>query len=158
MSDEAQWVVWNGSLGILDMATIGHVETNADGRRAYLAPPYGAVGPFSLDELEASGRILFGACMVMSRLRWQEDQVDLRLEAQRSRRAFLFQPDDEEDDRAHREALDLPLEGILDTAQINSAFRRLAKTAHPDGGGSDAHYRRIAEAREALLALVVSAV
>lgn len=150
MTDKEEWVVWNGSLGVLDMVTIGRIEDGEGGRRAFLAPPYGVVGPFSLDELETRGRIAFGECLVMSRRRWQEDQVELRIEAQRKRRAFLFRPDFD-DDREHREVLNLPREGALEPSQINAAFRRLAKTAHPDAGGSDEHYRRIAEARDALL-------
>jgi hypothetical protein len=39
MTDKDQWVVWNGSMGILDMATIGHIEDGEGGRRAFLAPP-----------------------------------------------------------------------------------------------------------------------
>jgi predicted outer membrane protein len=87
----------------------------------------------------------------MSRRRWQEDQVDLRLEAREKRRALLFRLDLSDDDQEHREVLNLPLEGALKPSEINAAFRRLAKTAHPDAGGSDEHYRRIAEARDALL-------
>ncbi len=151
MTDKEQWVVWNGSMGILDLATIGHVETREGGRSAFLEAPYGVVGPFSLDELETQGRIAFGECLVMSRLRWQEDQVDLRLEAREKRRAFLFQPNSADNDQEHREALNLPMAGELEPAEINAAFRRLAKTAHPDAGGSDEHYRRVAEARDALL-------
>lgn len=149
MTDKERWVIWNGSLGILDIAMIGQVEDGDGGRSAFLAPPYDVVGPFSLDELEARGRIAFGECLVMSRQRWQEDQVDLRFEAREKRRAFLFQFD--RDDREHREVLNLPIEGALKPSQINAAFRRLAKTAHPDAGGSNEHYRRIAAARDALL-------
>jgi hypothetical protein len=90
MAEEEEWVIWNGSLGILHTATIGRIEAGAGGRSAFLAPPYGAVGPFSLDELETQGRIAFGACLVMSRLRWQEDRVGLRREAQEKRRAFAL--------------------------------------------------------------------
>jgi len=152
MADEEKWVVWNGSMGILDMATIGHVEVGEDGRRAYLAPPYGVVGAFSLDELETRGRIAFGECLVMSRQRWQEDQVDLRLAARARRRAFLSFPNfDADGDLERRKALNLPPEGALAPAEINAAFRRLAKSAHPDAGGDDEAYRRIAEARDALL-------
>ncbi len=43
------------------------------------------------------------------------------------------------------------MEGALKPSEINAAFRRLAKTAHPDVGGSGEHYRRIAEARDVLL-------
>ena len=146
------WVVWNGSIGISDMVTIGDIEHDESGRKASLAPPYGVVGPFSLDELETLGRIAFGDCLVMSRQRWQEDQVDLRLEgagsAPPSRRMFDF---DEDDNQEHRETLELPIEGALEPSEINAAFRPLAKTAHPDAGGSDEHYRRIVEARDALL-------
>jgi len=157
MTDKKEWVVWNGSMGILDLATIGHIEDGEGGRSAFLAPPYGVVGPFSLDELETRGRIAFGECLVMSRQRWQEDQVSLRLEAREKRRAFLFQPDFDDDDQEHREVLNLPMEGALKPSEINAAFRRLAKTAHPDAGGSNEHYRRIAEARDALLEQFTSA-
>jgi hypothetical protein len=146
---DGQWVVWNGSMGILDMAKIGHIEDGEGGRTAFLAPPYDIVGPFSLDELQTRGRIAFGECLVMSRRRWQEDQVDLRREAREKRRALRFGP--EFDDTEHRETLNLPMQGALEPSQIKSAFRRLAKTAHPDAGGSDKSYRSIVEARDALL-------
>jgi hypothetical protein len=152
MTAKQEWVIWNGSLGVLDMVTIGLIETGEDGRRAFLAAPYGVVGPFSLDELETEGRITFGACMVMSRQRWQDDQVELRREAQELRRRQMFRldPDDEQD---YREVLNLPAKGALQAAEINSAFRRLAKSAHPDAGGTNEEYHRITEARDALLKL-----
>ncbi|MBM3625956.1 MAG: J domain-containing protein, partial [Alphaproteobacteria bacterium] len=109
--DKEEWVVWNGSMGILDMATIGDIRLGESGRMACLAPPYGVVGPFSLDELETRGRIAFGECFVMSRQRWREDQVSLRLEARQKRRSILFQADI--DDHEQREILDLPIEGLL---------------------------------------------
>ena len=151
MTDKKEWFVWNGSIGILDSVTIGAVELGVGGRSAFLAPPYDMVGPFSLDELETRGRIAFGACLVMSRERWREDQVELRREGLEKRRAFLFRLDFDGDERERREILNLPANGALEPADINAAFRRLAKTAHPDAGGSDELYRRIAEARDALL-------
>ncbi len=151
MTDKEEWFVWNGSIGILDSVTIGAVEHGAGGRSAFLAPPYDMVGPFSLDELETRGRIAFGACLVMSRKKWREDQVELRREGLEKRRAFLFRLDFDGDDRESREMLNLPADGALEPSDINAAFRRLAKTAHPDAGGSDELYRRIAEARDALL-------
>ncbi|WP_041368466.1 J domain-containing protein [Methylocella silvestris] len=151
MTDKVEWVVWNGSMGILDMATVGCIEVGAAGRSAYLAAPYGVVGPFSLDELETQGRIAFGACLVMSRQRWREDQVQLRIEARERRRAFLFRLNFNDDDQEHREVLNLPAEGELTPTEINAAFRRMAKSAHPDAGGSGEQYRRITEARDALM-------
>jgi hypothetical protein len=147
---QEEWVIWNGSLGVLDMVTIGRVEDGEGGRMAFLAAPYGVVGPFSLDELETAGRIAFGACLVMSRRRWQEDQVGLRREAQEKRRAMLLRLDFQ-DELEFREVLNLPAEGALTPSDINGAFRRLAKTAHPDAGGSNEEYHRITEARDALL-------
>ncbi|MCJ2187954.1 J domain-containing protein [Novosphingobium beihaiensis] len=147
MTAAADWVIWNGSMGILDMVAIGRV----DGGEAFLAEPYDVVGPFRLDELEAQGRIAFGECLVMSRQRWQEDQTGLRMAAREKRRAQLMHATFADSESEHRGTLDLPEEGILDAAQINAAFRRLAKTAHPDAGGSSTHYHRISEARDTLL-------
>ena len=151
MTDKEEWFVWNGSIGILDSATIGVIEHGEGGRSAFLAPPYDVVGPFSLDELETRGRIAFGACLVMSRQRWREDQVELRREGLEQRRAILLRLDFGDDGREPREILNLPADGALKPSDINAAFRRLAKTAHPDAGGSDELYRRIAQARDALL-------
>jgi hypothetical protein len=138
-------------MGILDMAAIARIEETTSGRSAFLAPPYSAVGPFSLDELEARGRTRFGECLIMSRLRWQEDQVDLRLKARRKRQALLSRLESGNGEEEYREALDLPPEGTLLPADINTAFRRMAKAAHPDAGGSNEQYRHIVEARDALL-------
>ena len=151
MTDKEEWFVWNGSLGILDAVTIGATTLSEGGRRAFLAPPYDVVGPFNLDELETRGRIAFGACLVMSRQRWRQDQAELRREGLEQRRAILLRLDFGNGDREPREILDLPMDGALMPSDINAAFRRLAKTAHPDAGGSDEDYRRIAQARDALL-------
>jgi hypothetical protein len=150
VTEKEEWIIWNGSLGILDMTAIGRIEGGEGDRRAFLAPPYDVVGPFSLDELEARGRIAFGECLVMSRRKWQKDQVDLRIEAREKRRALLYRPESN-GGQEHRELLRLEPEGALTPSQIKAAFRRLAKTAHPDAGGSSDHYRRITEARDALL-------
>ncbi|UFZ07963.1 J domain-containing protein [Bradyrhizobium ontarionense] len=152
MTSAGEWVIWNGSMGIVDTVRLGPVVDDATGRPVRLAPPYDVVGPFSLDELETHGRIVFGACLVMSQRRWREDQDALRIAARAARRALWDQLDRDEDDDAFRTILDLPLQGRLTAVDIKVAFRRLAKTAHPDAGGSNEWYRRISEAREALLA------
>lgn len=163
-----EWVVWNGSYGILAMATLGRIEVGADGRNAWLDRPFDMVGPFSLDELESRGRITFEACIVMSRQRWQDDQVGLRREAHARRRAAQERLHEEQarfsrgrrkrrthlhqfDERQHRETLNLPIDGKLEPSQIKTAFRRLAQKAHPDVGGNHEQFLRITEARNALL-------
>ncbi|WP_035646134.1 molecular chaperone DnaJ [Bradyrhizobium sp. ORS 285] len=152
MTSAVDWVIWNGSMGIVDTVRLGPVSDGATGRLVSLAPPYEVVGPFSLDALEAEGRIAFGACLVMSQQRWREDQDGLRIAARAARRALLDLFTRDEDDEAHRALLELPLQGRLTATEINAGFRRLAKSAHPDAGGSNELYRRISEAREALLA------
>ncbi|MBS1214232.1 MAG: heat shock protein DnaJ protein [Proteobacteria bacterium] len=150
------------------MATIGRVEVGTGGRRAWLDRPFDMVGPISLDELETRGRIAFAACIVMSRQRWQDDQVVLRREAHERRRAAQERLHEEHarfhrgrgrrrihgqqlDERQHRETLDLPIDGKLKPSQIKAAFRRLAQKAHPDVGGSHEQFIRITKARNALL-------
>lgn len=153
MTDQREWVIWNGAIGILDIVRIGTIEDGDSGRKARLASPYDVVGPFSLDELETRGSIAFGECLVMSRQRWQEDQIGLRIEAQKKRRAFVIRSEPDDNEQAFREILNLPVDGPLTPSEIKAAFRLLAKTAHPDAGGSNDHYRRIAEARDVLLGL-----
>jgi len=162
------WVVWNGTFGILATATLGRVEPSASGRTAWMDKPFDMIGPFNLDELEARGRIAFEACIVMSRQRWQEDQVELRRESQERRRAaqqrhqheharhhtgrgWRHQQRGPHEERQHRETLNLPTEGQLEPRQIKTAYRRLAQKAHPDVGGSHEQFLRITEARNALL-------
>jgi hypothetical protein len=163
-----QWVIWNGVSGILAMASLGRIEDTAGGRSAWMALPFDMLGPFSLDELEANGRITFAACMVMSRQRWQDDQIELRQEAFEKRRAAQermraeqarFNPGRRRrgahgqpiDEWQHRETLRLPADGALAPSQIKKAYRRLAQKAHPDVGGSHEQFLRITEARNALL-------
>jgi len=165
---DEEWVIWNGGLGLVTTAALGHVETGSSGRKAWLDEPFDMVGPFSLDELETHGRIAFAACIVMSRQRWQEDQAALKYESKYLRRAAQARMNDEfarfsgrqgrhqakrqaSDEREHREVLKLPADGKLERRQVNTAFRRLAQKAHPDVGGSHEQFVRIAKARTVLL-------
>jgi len=166
--DEEEWVIWNAAHGLVTTATIGQIEINAGERTAWLDEPFDMVGPFSLDELETEGRIAYAACLVMSRQRWQDDQVELRRESLKIRRAAQARINEEfarfshdqrrnqarskpSDEQQHRETLKLPVSGKLESRQIKAAFRRLAQKAHPDVGGSHEQFVRITEARNALL-------
>ncbi len=165
-----QWVIWNGQFGLIHTATIGRVAQGARGRVAWMDKPFEMLGPFDLDALEASGRIVFAACLVLSPQRWQADQVALRRESREKRRAAQQRLHDEQarrqqrsghaphrsqgrppDERQLRETLKLPADGRLEAAQVKAAYRRLAQRAHPDMGGSQALFVRITEARNALL-------
>jgi hypothetical protein len=167
-SGDEEWVIWNGGHGLVTTAALGRVEVGASGRRAWLDEPFDMVGPFSLDELETNGRIAFAACIVMSRLRWQEDQAVLKRESLHLRRAAQERINEDfarfsgrqsrhhgrrqpVDEREHREALNLPANGKLERRQVNAAFRRLAQKAHPDVGGTHEQFVRITTARTVLL-------
>lgn len=166
--DEEEWVIWNGNNGLVTTVTIDRIELGASGRMAWLDEPFDMVGPFSLDELETQGRIAFAACLVMSRQRWQDDQVELRRESLKIRRAEQervkrkyaryssgrsgYQDNRQPfDEQQHRETLNLPIDGKLEPRQVNAAYRRLAQKAHPDAGGSNELFVRITEARNMLL-------
>ncbi|WP_079434399.1 molecular chaperone DnaJ [Zoogloea sp. LCSB751] len=163
-----EWVIWNGEHGLVTTATLGRVEVNTTGRKAWLDEPFDMVGPFSLDELETHGRIAFAACIVMSRQRWQDDQAALRYASLNMRRAAQQRMNEEfarfsgrhgrnhgqrhpVDEREHRAVLNLPAEGTLEPSQVNAAFRKLAQKAHPDVGGSHEQFVRITKARSVLL-------
>jgi hypothetical protein len=51
----------------------------------------------------------------------------------------------------HRQMLGLPLHRRLVAAEIHQAFKRAAKTAHPDTGGNGEAFLALAEARDALM-------
>jgi hypothetical protein len=167
-ADGEEWVIWNGAHGLVTTVTIGRVEVGAGGRSAWLDEPFDMVGPFSLDDLETQGRIAFAACIVMSRQRWQDDQVELQRESLEIRRATEERVKEKVErmygghvgnqskrkpfnEQQHRETLNLPIDGKLEPRQIKSAFRRLAQKVHPDVGGSNEQFVRITEARNALL-------
>ena len=162
--EEEQWIIWNGTFGVRDFVTIEKVEARPEGRVAWLEEPYDMVGPFSVDELETQGRISFAECIVMSRQRWQEDQASLReaaFEKQRETQRRVFEELNRSnrrkrrevlcDEQEHRELLCLPAEGALEASQVKAAYRRIAKEAHPDVGGSHEQFVRISQARDALL-------
>ena len=50
-----------------------------------------------------------------------------------------------------RQLLGLPLGGRLSEVEIHRAYKLLAKRAHPDAGGSEEAFLRIADAHEALM-------
>ncbi len=166
---QEEWVIWNGANGLVTTVTLGQIEIGARGRMAWLEEPFDMVGPFCLDTLERQGLIHYAACTVMSRQRWQEDQMALRRESRKQRRQAEARIRErleriaqnrsrprhnpiQIDDRQHRLTLELPVDGKLEPRQINTAFRKLAQKAHPDAGGSTEAFVRISTAREALIA------
>jgi len=54
----------------------------------------------------------------------------------------------------HRQLLGLPLDCRLSAPEIHRAWKRAAKSAHPDAGGSAQAFQALSAAREALIAEV----
>ena len=51
----------------------------------------------------------------------------------------------------YRQLLGLPLDGRLSAPEIHQAWKRAAKAAHPDAGGSDQEFQGLSAARDALI-------
>lgn len=54
-------------------------------------------------------------------------------------------------DEEHRRMLGLPLGRRLYGPEISQAYKRAAKTAHPDAGGTEKQFRELSAARDALM-------
>lgn len=160
--ENEEWIIWNSALGIRDFVMIGRIDK--DQSIAWLDAPYDMVGPFSLDELTSNGLISFAKCVVMSKRRWQEDQDELRQDSLKKRRQAQQEMFDKlarnnrskmnaynDTIQEYRTLLSLPIEGTLELSQIKSAYRKAAKKAHPDAGGTQELFIRIKEACDALL-------
>jgi hypothetical protein len=54
-------------------------------------------------------------------------------------------------DQRARKLLGLPIDGVLSGPEIRGAFRRAAKTKHPDAGGSEEAFRELVAAQDMLM-------
>jgi hypothetical protein len=54
-------------------------------------------------------------------------------------------------EECHRQLLGLPLGRRLTLSEIHRAYKRVAKSAHPDAGGSAGEFQVLSAAREALM-------
>ena len=55
------------------------------------------------------------------------------------------------EEERHRQLLGLPFGRRLAATEVHQAFKRAAKTVHPDGGGNGAAFLELAAARDALI-------
>jgi hypothetical protein len=54
-------------------------------------------------------------------------------------------------EQRYRQMLGLPIDGSLSAPEIHQAWKRTAKAAHPDAGGSAREFLELSAAREALM-------
>ncbi len=163
--EDVEWIIWNSSIGIRDFVTIGCIDT--DENIAWLEAPYQMVGPISIEELTTHGQISFAECVVMSKQKWQDERESLlaisMMKRQKAQQEF-FEELEKQNKRKrynhsyaleeYRTLLNLPISGTLEISQIKSAYKKVAKKAHPDAGGTQEMFIRIKEACDALLELI----
>ncbi|MEA2028249.1 MAG: J domain-containing protein [Campylobacterota bacterium] len=154
-----EYIIYNPTLGVRDFVMIDEESSNAT--HGWLEYPYEMVGPFCLDELKTKGIITFAQCYVISKAKWQQEQHSLQQEALRRQRKVQKEHYEEirkynqrsknRTQQEHRELLSLPLDEVLDEAQIKDAYRSICKSAHPDVGGDHEYFILITQARDVLL-------
>ena len=66
-------------------------------------------------------------------------------------RAMSLTPKALTQEERYRQLLGLPFGRHLAVTEIQQAFKRAAKTMHPDGGGNGAAFLELAAARDALI-------
>ena len=165
--EDVEWIIWNSAIGIRDFVTIGRMEI--DDNVAWLESPYQMVGPFSVEELTTHGQISFAECVVMSKQKWQEERESLlaisMMRRRKSQQKFFDeleklnkrkQHNHADELEAYRTVLGLPIGGSLEISQIKAAYRKAAKKAHPDAGGTQERFLQIKEAHDALLEWIES--
>ncbi len=54
-------------------------------------------------------------------------------------------------EQRYRQMLGLPLGRGLSASEIHEAYKRVAKTAHPDAGGSEQEFQELSAAKDALM-------
>ncbi|WP_428739003.1 J domain-containing protein [Sulfurimonas sp.] len=157
---EEEFIIFNGSLGVHDIVTIGEFKVENGKTTAWLEEPYEMVGPFNLDELISDSTISFAECMVMSVEKWKKERKTLlqqafikqqKIQQEHFENIRRYNQQRHYNDKEHRELLCLPLEGILEANQIKTAYRKLSKKVHPDLGGSHEKFIEITVARDTLL-------
>lgn len=165
--EDIEWIIWNSAIGIRDFVTIGEIDTEKS--VAWLESPYQMVGPFSIEDLMTHGEISFAECVVMSKQKWQEDRESLlaisMMRRRKAQQEFFEELEKQNKRKQHnhiyeieeyRILLELPISGKLEITQIKSAYKKAAKKAHPDAGGTQELFLRIKEAYDTLLETISS--
>ncbi|MGO9390242.1 J domain-containing protein [Rhodoblastus sp.] len=145
----SEWVVWDAFTKSEGRAPITKFRQAKHCMNALLAEPFDEkIGWFELMPLLKNGRVEARRdVMIFSPEQWEIEKCELMARPKPERAA----PWGVSLHQAHRLTLGLPPNGPLSEDGIRNAFRRAAKKAHPDVGGSDEEYQRITDAQEALL-------
>lgn len=165
---EEEFIIWNEILGIRDFVTIGEVIQEDNKIKIFLDDPYDMVGPLDLKELLSNQEISFEACVVMTKENWYHHKEHLQQQAfkkqQKIQREFQeklrkknqnkqqqFNTKNQHSEKEYRKLLSLPIEGTLTITQIKTAYKKTAKSTHPDTGGDHNQFVLINEAKEILI-------
>jgi hypothetical protein len=144
-------VCWSTFKGNVDTASIAKTRKDKWCIAALLQEPYGSlVEWFNLNDLERRGRVETRGYVLLSPEQWAIER-DALLEKFHKEQARRFPPLDPAEVQ-QREVLNLPNQGPLSKAEIEYAYRKSAKTSHPDVGGDEEQFKRVLAAKDALLA------
>jgi hypothetical protein len=151
MADPREWFVWNAFKGGVETASIAKTKKDKWNTSALLSEPYGitSVQWFNLDELEKTGRVETRGYVILSPEQWAIEREALleKLTKTKFGRFGALDPLEKE----HRSVLNLPNHGPLSKSEIEYAYRKAAKTSHPDVGGKEERFKRVSQAKDALL-------
>ena len=157
---EEEFIIFNASLAVHDIVTIGEIKVENGKTSAWLEEPYEMVGPFNLEELTSDNIISFAQCIVMSTEKWKKERRTLlqqafakqqKIQQEHFENIHQYNQQKHYNDKEYRELLCLPLEGVLEANQIKTAYRKVSKKVHPDLGGSHEEFLRLTSARDTLL-------
>jgi len=151
MADVQEWFVWNAFKGGVETASIAKTRKDKWNTSALLCEPYGAsVEWFNLDELEKRGRVETRGYVILSPEQWMIEREALLEKLSKTKARVQFPPLDPLE-MEYRSVLNLPNHGPLSKSEIEYAYRKAAKTSHPDVGGKEEQFKRVSEAKDTLL-------
>jgi hypothetical protein len=153
MADTREWFVWNTFKGGVETASIAETRKDKWNTSALLSEPYGitSVQWFNLDDLEKRGRVETRGYVILSPEQWAAERDALHEKLSKTKATHLRSPPLDPLETKHRGVLNLPNHGPVSKSEIEFAFRKAAKTSHPDVGGQAEEFKRVSEAKDALL-------
>jgi hypothetical protein len=152
MHDE-EYPVLTQFRGKLDYVKIAELRDDKWGRSALLAEPFGSrMGWFSFEDLLRGGRAESQGYKIYTEEFWKSNRD---AEIARCLKQWFpqgpFVPAADANEAEHRRLIALPTTGVLLKSEIERAFKICARSAHPDSGGSNEQFQKLAAAKEALV-------
>jgi hypothetical protein len=154
MTDDEEYPVLTQFRGTLDYAKVAEIRDGKHGRVGRLAEPFGSrMGVFGYDDLLKQGGAESAGFIVYTPDFWnanRNSEIERCMKEWFSKRD-LFEAVTDSNEAEHRRLLGLPDTGALLKSEIAQAFKISGRRAHPDAGGSEEEFKRLATAKDALM-------